>query len=374
MKKLIAALLLTTAAMPTFAAVPESETTKAEGAASADAGAAKEMDAMMSIFGKLFDTSNLPEPEPARLKLATVTASKLLPDGAYAKIMDDMMKQMLTPLFNLMPGLSNSEISSTTGAPEDVVASLNDEQKAAVTQIIDPYHKQRGEQTMGVIMPLINEAMAIIEPAMRTGLSRAYARKFTAAELTAINGFFTTPTGNAFARESFALQADPEVLQATFKALPTIFTSMIGDKAKFEAKFAELPKKRTLADLSNAEMQELAKQLGVTVKSLEDHKLIATETDPYATEAGTEPWYSEEAWASGTRKEVKALQAKYDELSAESEAAATRSSEAYETYEKAWKAAVDAARKRMLAEGWTPPVENETEADADDAVEAVALR
>jgi hypothetical protein len=348
MKRLIAALLLTTACSPIFAAVPESETTKVEESASADAAAAKEMDAMMSIFGNLFDTSKLPEPEPARLKLATVTASKLLPDGAYAKIMDDMMKQMLTPLFNLMPGLSNSDISSTTGASEDIVASLSEEQKAAVTQIIDPYHKQRGEQTMGVIMPLIKEAMAIIEPAMRTGLSRAYARKFSAAELTAINSFFATPTGTAFARESFALQADPEVLQATFKALPTIFTSMMGDKAKFEAKFAELPKKRTLADLNETEMQELAKQLGVTVKSLEDHKLIATETDPHATEAGTEPWYSEEAWAAGARKEVKALEAKYDSLNAQSEAAATRSSEAYETYEKACRCCAQAHARRRL--------------------------
>lgn len=371
LKPIIAALLLTTS-IPAFA-VPEEVGADTAVVTPVDTSGKKEMDDMMSIFTKMFDTSNLPEPEPARLELAKVTASKLLPDGAYAKIMDDMMGNILTPLFNILPGLTDAQIVTATGASEETVAALTEGKKAAVTQIIDPSNKERGKQIIDVMKPMISEAMAVIEPAMRTGLSRAYARKFTAPQLTTINGFFTTPTGSAFARESFALQADPEVLQATFKALPAIFTSFMADEAKFKAKFDALPKQRELKDLSDAEMQQLAAALGVEVKALEDHRTLASAVDPYADETGEEPWYAEDAWAAAERKKVKALEAKYDAASTKSEAASEQSSAAYAVYEEAWQAAVDAARKRMLAEGWTPPpAPSETTDDNADAIEAVA--
>jgi Uncharacterized protein conserved in bacteria (DUF2059) len=371
LKPIIAALLLSTAAPMAWAATPETDSKPVE--LNETEKAAKEMDDVMSIFTKMFDTSNLPEPEPVRLELAKVTASKLLPDGAYAKIMDGMFEQMLTPMMNILPGLTDAQISAATGASEENVAALTEEKKAAVTQIIDPYNKDRGKQFIDVMKPMISEAMAVIEPAMRTGLSRAYARKFTAAQLTTMNGFFTTPTGGAFARESFALQADPEVMQATFKALPAIFTSFMGDEAKFKAKFEELPKQRELKDLSETEMQQLAGLLGVEVKSLEDHRTIATTVDPYAEETGEEPWYAEDAWAAAERKKVKALEAKYDAASSKSEAASEQSSTAYAAYEAAWQTAINAARKRMLAEGWTPPAaEPEPTEEASDSIEAVA--
>lgn len=371
LKPIIAALLLSTAAPAAWAATPDTDAKPVE--LNETEKAAKEMDDMMSIFTKMFDTSNLPEPDPARLDLAKVTASKLLPDGAYAKIMDGMFEQMLTPIMNILPGLTDAQIVSATGASEENVAALTEEKKAAITQIIDPYNKDRGKQFIDVMKPMISEAMAVIEPAMRTGLSRAYARKFTAAQLTTINGFFTTPTGGAFARESFALQADPEVMQATFKALPAIFTSFMGDEAKFKAKFEELPKQRELKDLSDSEMEQLAGLLGVEVKSLEDHRTLAGAVDPTAEETGDEPWYAEDAWAAAERKRVKALETKYNIANAKSETAAEQSSAAYAVYEQAWQAAVDAARKRMLAEGWTPQTaEPEPTEEEADSIEAVA--
>lgn len=370
LKSIIAALLLTTASPALLAATPDAESPPVE--LSETQKATKEMDDMMSIFTKMFDTSNMPEPEPARLELAKVTASKLLPDGAYAKIMDSMFEQMLTPIMNILPGLTDDQIVTATGASAEDVAALTEEKKAAVTQILDPQSKERGKRTIEIMKPMISEAMAVIEPAMRTGLSRAYARKFTAPQLTTINGFFATPTGGAFARESFALQADPEVMQATFKALPAIFTSFMGDEAKFKAMFEALPKQRELKDLSAAEMEQLASLLGVEIKSLEDHRTIATTADPYADETGDEPWYAEDAWAATERKKVKALEAKYDAASAKSEAASEKSSTAYAAYEEAWQAAIDAARKRMLAEGWTPPpAPSETTEDAAEAVAAI---
>lgn len=273
MKSIIAALLVTVATPAICLATQDSEVATAE--TTEMATSSPEVDEMMAMFSKMFDTSNLPPPEPARLKLAETASAKLLPDGTYVKIINDMMGQILTPMFNIMPGLSDDQLVSATGASAEVVGTLTEADKAAVTQLIDPYHKQRGEQVVGAIKPVIAEAMAIIEPAMRTGLTRAYARKFTTAELGSINGFFATPTGASFARESFAMQADPEVMQAMFKSLPTIFERFTGQEAKFKAKFDELPKQRSMADMSDAELQKLSQILGLTVESLKNYEAMA---------------------------------------------------------------------------------------------------
>jgi len=377
MKPIIAALLLTTS-VPAFA-VPEevgkeeiaqaSADAESESANPADEKALKEM---MSLFSKMFDTSNLPEPDPARLELAKVTAAKLLPDGTFGRMMNDMFGKMLTPILDMIPGLTDEEIAKTTGASEEAVAALSEEQKAAVTQIIDPNHKERGKQVIDVLQSIISEAMAAIEPAVRTGMARAYARKFTAPQLANVNGFFDTPTGSAFAQEIYPLQADPEVMQAAFKALPAMLASFGGgNEAKFKAKFEDLPKQRELKDLSESEMQQLAGLLSVEVKALEEHRAVVTTVDPYADETGDEPWYAEDAWAASQRKKVKALEAKYDAASTKSDAASELSTAAYAKYEEAWQAAVDAARKRMLAEGWTPPpAPSETSDTTEDPTSA----
>lgn len=350
LKPIIAALLLTTA-VPALA-VPEEPSATDVAQDSADAAGEKALGDVMSIFSKMFDTSGQPEPEPLRLALAKETAAKLLPDGAYSKIMDNMLGKMLTPLFEMMPGLTDAQIAQATGAPEENVAALSEEQKAAVTAIIDPNHKDRGKQILDVMKPMMTEAMAIIEPAMRTGLSRAYARKFTVPQLTSINSFFKTPAGSAFAEESFALQADPEVMQATFKAFPAIIGSIMGDEAKFKEKFDALPKQRELKDMSDTELQQLAGLLGVEVQVLQDHRTnTATESTDIAStdtpETGDEPWYAEENWQAAARNKATKLSDAYVKANEKSDAA-------YSTYEDAQVDAIDEARKRFLAQGWKP--------------------
>ncbi|WP_373474615.1 hypothetical protein [Sphingorhabdus sp.] len=383
-KPIIAALLLSTA-VPAFAC-PEEVGNEEVAPASADSASDSAVPAgkeafndVISLFSKMFDTSDQLEPDPARLELAKVTAAKLLPDGTYSRMMNDMFGKMLTPIPDIIPGLTDEEIANTTGASEEAVAALSEEQKAAVTQIIDPNHKERGKQVIDIIKSIISEAVTAIQPAMRTGLSRAVARKFTAPQLTTVNGFFDTPTGSAFALEIYALQVDPEVMQAAFKALPAMLTSFgRGDEAAFEAKFEDLPTQRELKDLSEAEMQQLAGLLSVEVKALEDHRAIATTVDPYAEETGEEPWYAEGAWAETERKKVKALEAKVKALNAQYYAAYVKAeavnellSTAYDVHEAAIQAAIDATRKRMLADGWTPPpAPSETSDTTEDSTSA----
>jgi hypothetical protein len=398
-KPIIAALLLSTT-VPAFAVAEEVGNEEVAPASadsaseSADPADEEAFDDVKSLFSKMFDTSDQPEPDPARLELAKVTAAKLLPDGTYSRMMNDIFGKVLIPWVDRFTGLGDEGIAETTGASEEAVAALSEETKVDVTQIIDPNHKERSKQVIDFIKSIISEATAVIEPAMRTGLSHAVARKFTAPQLTKVNGFFDTPTGNAFALEIYALQADPEALQAAFEALPATLTSFgRGDEATFEAEFMaklkELPEQRELKDLSETEMQQLAGLLGVEVKALEEHRTIAMEDDtdvdeaakdPWADETGEEPWYTEDAWAAAERKKVEALEAKYDSVNTKSEAvyakfeaASELTSAAYDAYKAAKQTAVDAARKRMLAEGWTPPpAPSETTEESADAAEAVA--
>ena len=53
-----------------------------------------------------------------------------------------------------------------------------------------------------------------IEPSYRAGLARAFATRFSAAELDELNRFFSTPVGARYAGESMLIYADPQVMAA----------------------------------------------------------------------------------------------------------------------------------------------------------------
>ena len=393
MKSIIAALLVTTAT-PTALAAQDLEMAPTENVSSE--AASKEMDEMMKLFSKMFDTSKLPPPEPARLKLAETTAARLLPDGSYAKIVNDMLGNFLIPMLDAMPGLSDAQIVAKTGASSEAVAALTPENKEAVTLIIDPNFKNRGDQLMGMVRPIINDVMADLEPALRTGLSRAYARKFNLAELNAINGFFATQAGSRYARESFALQADPEVLQAVFKAVPAMVGKFMGDEAKYKAQFDALPKERKLTEMSDAELQRLASLLGLTVQSLKDYDGMAmtestmpecalvgdgstcTDADWAASDAASaavEAAATETAAFEATMKKQRAAWSKAD-LKAVEQAEAAQA-ETWARHEKVDQEVNDAASQLQSAidtakRNAGQPVEDEHHDDGMDAAEAEA--
>jgi hypothetical protein len=49
-------------------------------------------------------------------------------------------------------------------------------------------------------------------PGMFAIMERAYARRFTVAQLDEITAFFSTPTGRLYMDESMKMPADPELL------------------------------------------------------------------------------------------------------------------------------------------------------------------
>ena len=346
---------------------PVAETMEMEAAAPADSSASQKagMDAMMKMMADLFDTSDLPPVDPARLELATVTAAKMIPDGAYARLMDDVVGKMMGSMFSGDAAFNDIGIAMKTGVDYEVIGALDADKKAAVQQLLDPNAKQRGEVMSSMFRPMMTDIMAELEPALREGMARAYARKFTAPELTTINGFFATPSGGKFANESFVLFADPEVMQASFKVMPLMMDKIMGSESDFKAKMEALPKERQLSDLSDAELTRLAGLLGTSVDAIKEHRDMSATTDDYSDDAAMAaadaaaaaageavdaavdsygPWYERENWSDADREQVEKLEAASDT--------------AANAFLQAQQDAIDAARDRLeVTDVAAPPTE-----------------
>jgi hypothetical protein len=342
----------------------------------------KEEDAILAMITKMFDTDANNTPiNPAQLKLAEATAGKLLPKGSLKNMMSRMFDTIMTPIMNAMPEMSSAEIMLKTGIYEGEIENLDEEKRKKITALLDPTRKDRGKQTVEAITPMLNETMDLIEPPMRTGISRAYARKFSTEQLRLINGFFATPTGTLYAAESYPLQADPEVMRAMFKAMPDLVEKLKTKGPSIDAEMKKLPKERTLSDLNKEEMASLAKLLNVEVATLEEKRDVmasgaaaseasevaiakAAEASPYADETGNEPWYSEANWTKADRAKTDAAFKKRDK-------AETASSAAYSIWSAAFENAVGKSRDRYKAEGWKPAPVTDSES-VDTAAEAAA--
>lgn len=316
-------------------------------AAEAKAKMEREMDAAIAIVEKMFDTSDLPPVEPARLTLAQTTMGALIPAGSLERMMDNLYGKMFKTIMGEMGGESDLMISIKTGVESEKIAALDDATKGKIADVFDPHRLEREDQINKVIKPLISEVLADMEPPMRAGMAKAYARKFSAAQLTDLNGFLATPTGTAYGNEWMALQADPEVMLAVIKAVPPLISKFIDRAPQIEKDMKELPKEKQLADLSDAELSKLAKLMKVDVKTLKDQRdmwktdaveatdAVADEAmaaDDYAVDAAADaadaaeaaadaavavddPAYDRSNWSAADLKRVEDLETAYENAS-----------------------------------------------------------
>jgi hypothetical protein len=322
--------------------------------ADAKAKMQKEIDQAVAMIEKIFGTDKLPPIAPAQLALAQQTTTALIPAGSLEKMLDNLYGKLFKGLMDEFGGTSDLMLSIKTGVESEKIATLDDKSKLAAANLFDPYRQQREDQITKIIKPLISEALGDMEVPMRNGLARAYARKFTAQQLGEMNAFFTTPTGKAYASEWMALQADPELMLAMFKAVPPLVNKFIDRGTEIEGQFKDLPKEKQLADLSDADLSKLAKLMKVSVKELQDPRdqlntpveacTAATEavdaaadaTDAAAadaaeaaadaaTEASDDPAFDRDSWSEADRTRVEQLE----------EAASNANSAAYDAQEQA---------------------------------------
>lgn len=315
-------------------------------AAEAKAKMQKEMDEAIALIEKMFDTSSLPPIEPARLALAQKTMTALIPAGSLEKMIDNLYGKMFKTIMGEFGGQSDLMLSIKTGVESDKIATLDEATKAKIADMFDPHRKEREDQITRVIKPLISEVLGDMEPPMREGLAKAYARKFTAAQLTELNGFLATPTGTLYGNEWMALQADPEVMVTVIKAVPPLITKFIDRGPQIEKDMKDLPQEKQLSDFTDKDLAKLAKLMKVDVKVLKEQRdqwksdtMDATEAvaveasaDDYAADAAdaaadavdavADPAYDRSNWSAADLKRVEDLETAYENASIAAQQAA----------------------------------------------------
>ena len=263
-----------------------------------------ELQEMMDIMSTAFQAEPLTPEQEARLPAAKKAVAAMMPDGFYRKMMDDVVGQMMGPLQNdfgdeAMAAQVEQQVGLSIEELEE--RNLSKEQLGEAITILDPAARERSEVMTRVIVDGLTEVYSALEPALREGMSRAYAARFTDKQLSDINAFFATETGAVFAAESMAMMGDPQVMGAMSEATPLVMEQFPRLFEKMEAREAELPKQRKFADLSAADRKKVAGLLKLSVAELET-RMVAAETSEVEAEAYVEEAtdYAEDSAAVAT--------------------------------------------------------------------------
>ncbi len=145
----------------------------------------------------------------------------------------------------------------------DRLAALPQDRVVAALAIIDPSFDARersARERRDVTADVTSRRM---EAAQREGMKIAYLTRFTTDQLRGIDAFFATPTGMVYAANARAIESDPAVVTRT--------RDVVFEEAKVAANDRPvefLPPPRALADLTLAELVELAAVLGVAPATL----------------------------------------------------------------------------------------------------------
>ena len=182
------------------------------------------------------------EIDPAQLELARKTAAALLPAGSYEKMMRSSMEQMVGAITGQMYNSRMADILPEGSAPDlEIEREIGDKTIKEVLGAGDPHFDERMTITNRVLFQEMAPIMGRIEPDVREGLARAYARKFSAAQLQDINRFFETGSGRLFAAESMMTWVDPEIMSLMTKLTPELMKEMPAIMEKTKAATAHLP-------------------------------------------------------------------------------------------------------------------------------------
>ncbi|HEY1604539.1 MAG TPA: DUF2059 domain-containing protein [Allosphingosinicella sp.] len=179
----------------------------------------------------------MPAPvDPARLAVARQTVDYVWPLGTYQRMMSGpMLDGLMQSVFSMK--LADIIPPGTNGVDaKDANATLGE-----MIGKGDPYFQERIRVGRRVLVAELEPVFAKVEPNLREGLARAYARRFTAEQLTEMNRFFATPAGSAYASESMLIMMDPDVIQTLIKSGPAVAQAMPQIVAKIGEAEKQLP-------------------------------------------------------------------------------------------------------------------------------------
>lgn len=187
--------------------------------------------------------------DPGRLALATRTIDHVWPLGTYARMMNGTMEQMMDGMMASMLEMKPGTIAADAGGPA-ARKEVGDKTMRQIMAESDPHFIERLRITNRTMMGELIPLMTRMEPQIRIGLSRAYARKFDARQLADMNAFFETPSGRTYARESMLLMVDPEFIKVMTDSMPVMMREMprIMKAIETATKHLPAPPKRKTAD------------------------------------------------------------------------------------------------------------------------------
>ncbi|WP_114521079.1 DUF2059 domain-containing protein [Altererythrobacter sp. ZODW24] len=241
-------------------------------------------EAMGGIFGDVFNAEPLTVEQESRLPQAVLVVEKVFPEGTYAKMMDETIKPMMDGMMGGMADLPTAEIAQLTGSETWEVAELGKDKLRAATAIIDPAFDQRNKAMQTMTIDMVTNLMTEVEPSYRAGLARAYAKRFSASELTDLSDFFKTPTGAHYAAESMLIYTDPQVMSAMEEMMPAMMEMFPAMMTEIEEISSSIPEPRQFTELSAAEQNELSQLLGTSVEEMKKNAAEAAAEEEYEYE------------------------------------------------------------------------------------------
>ncbi|MBV7258440.1 DUF2059 domain-containing protein [Erythrobacter crassostreae] len=229
----------------------------------------QEMTDAFAIFGELFAAEPLTEEQEARLPLAEKMTAVVMPEGTMAEVMQESMEPMMSVIMQMAEGDARTQLTELTGVSAEDLAELSDEDAQAAIDLLDPLVEERNAKMGEVVVNMVTKMFEAMEPAYGEAIARVFAIRFDEAEMEELLVFFDTPLGGKFARESFRLQYDPQmmgVMEAMGPAFGDAIPDMMEEMAAFEQDY---PEGRRFPELSAAEKEQLAGLLDKGVSELE---------------------------------------------------------------------------------------------------------
>ena len=199
---------------------------------------------------------------PDRMAMATRIAGKLLPDGTYRKMMDAVMSQITVQMTNQMLDMPMRDLAGMSGMAPGELQKMGPAASRQLMAILDPAFEERMRRTVPILTDGMTTIITGMEPSIREGVAQAYAAQFSAADLDAIDRFFATPAGAAYAAKAMTIMADPAIMAKMQAIMPELMKAMPAIMQKARVATADLPKPKRTADLTADDKKKLAALLG----------------------------------------------------------------------------------------------------------------
>lgn len=229
----------------------------------------KEMTEAFAIFGELFKADPLTEEQEARLPLAEQLSALALPEGSLGQALEQSIAPMLKTMMSLDSLDKRGELSRLTGVAREDLDAVEDRSVNQALDIFDPDFEARKERIVEMTTNMTAQLFEAMEPAYREAIARAYAVRFTEAEMSEILAFAQTGSGQKFTEFGFLMQYDPQIIaavQAMGPAMAKVLPEMMEEAAAVDE---EMPAAFSYIELSPLEREMVAELLGKSESELE---------------------------------------------------------------------------------------------------------